>query len=125
VRASVVTTASQGLDDLAVAAPDPIRSISLAAWPADFPDDIPVQRRVPYESRADSVMYRQVLADLATDRGWTVHRYDPKTVEADAARILAARAHEVLHGPRTAMGPPWSKDHRTALAATIMASGAV
>jgi hypothetical protein len=125
VRASVVTTASQGLDELAVAAPDPIQSISLAAWPADFPDDIAVQRRVPYESRADSVMYRQVLADLATDRGWTVHRYDPKTVEADAARILAARAHEVLHGPRTAMGPPWSKDHRTALAATIMASGAV
>src|SRR3712207_6940838 len=28
----------------------------------------------------------------------------------------------LLHGPRTTLGPPWSKDHRTALAATIVAA---
>ena len=96
--------------------------MSLRAWPADFPADIAVQRRAPYESRADSVMYCQVLAELAGKRGWTVRFYDAKDVERAAARILGERADEVLHGPRTTLGPPWSKDHRMALAATIVAA---
>jgi hypothetical protein len=96
--------------------------MSLRAWPLDFPADIAVQRRVPYESRADSVMYRKVLAELARARGWAVHFYDAKDVEARAARLLAERADEVLLGPRTTMGPPWTKDHRMALAATIVAN---
>ena len=116
VRASVVRATSAALDELATASPEPIVSMSLRAWPADFPEDIAVQRRVPYESRADSVMYRQVLAELAHDRGWVVHLYDAKDVEAEAARILGERADEVLHGPRATLGPPWSKDHRMALA---------
>jgi hypothetical protein len=94
--------------------------MSLRAWPLDFPEDIAVQRRTPYEARADSVMYRQVLAGLAHDRGWEVHLYDAKDVEDIAASILGERAGEVLHGPRAALGPPWSKDHRMALAATIV-----
>jgi hypothetical protein len=121
VRASVVRAASESLDQLAAALPDPIMSMSLRSWPLDFPDDIAVQRRVPYDSRADSVMYRQVLAELAHARGWAVHLYDARDVEGQAARVLGARAGEVLHGPRAALGPPWSKDHRMALAATIMA----
>jgi hypothetical protein len=28
----------------------------------------------------------------------------------------------VLYGPRAALGPPWSKDHRIALAATVLSS---
>ena len=95
--------------------------MSLRAWPLDFPDDIAVQRRAPYESRADSVMYRQVLADLAR-AGWHVHLYDAKDVEGQAAGVLGEQADEVLLGPRATMGPPWAKDHRMALAATIVAS---
>jgi hypothetical protein len=121
VRASVVRTASAALDEIATASAEPIVSMSVRTWPADFPDDIAVQRRVPYESRADSVMYCQVLAGLAQDRGWAVHRYDHRTVEGDAARLLGDRATEVLHGPRATLGPPWSKDHRLALAATVVA----
>ena len=64
VRASAVRATSAALDELAIAVPS-IVSMSLRAWPLDFPDDIAVQRRVPYESRADSVMYRQVLAEQA------------------------------------------------------------
>jgi hypothetical protein len=120
VRASVARATSAALDDLATALPAPIVSMSLRAWPVDFPADIAVQRRVPFESRADSVMYCQVLAELARGRGWAVHRYDAKTVEDQAVHILGARAHEVLHGPRATLGPPWSKDHRMALAATIV-----
>lgn len=120
VRASAIRTTSTALDDLAAGLPEPIASISVRAWPADFPNDIAVQRRVPYESRADSVMYCQVLAELATARGWAVRRYDAKHVEADAAAILGERADEVLVGPRKRLGPPWTKDHRMALAATIL-----
>ena len=120
VRASVVRATSAALDELAAASPEPIVSMSLRAWPVDFPQDIAVQRRAPHESRADSIMYRQVLAELAHVRGWEVHLYDAKTVEAEAVSILGRRADEVLHGPRATLGPPWAKDHRMALAATIV-----
>lgn len=121
VRQSAMRATSSALDELAAALPEPIVSMSLRAWSPDFPDDIAVQRRVPYEARADSVMYRQVLAVLARARGWHVHLFDAKDVEARAAAKLAQRAEEVLIGPRSALGPPWTKDHRTALAATVLA----
>ena len=120
VRASAVRATSASLDQLAAALREPIMSMSLRAWPLDFPDDIAVQRRVRYESRADSIMYRQVLAELARARDWDVHFFDAKSVEAHAADKLGARANEVLLGPRATMGPPWGKDHRMALAATIV-----
>jgi hypothetical protein len=121
VRASVVRATSAALDELAAALPEPIVSMSLRAWPVEFPEDIAVQRREPYESRADSVMYRQVLAELAHARGWEVQFYNAKDVQDEAVSILGGRADEVLHGPRATLGPPWSKDHRMALAATIVA----
>jgi hypothetical protein len=122
VRASARRATTSALAELAAAAAEPIVSLSLREWPVDFPNDIASQRRVPYESRADSVMYRQVLAECARALGWDVHFFDAKAVEALAATILGERAHEVLHGPRGTLGPPWTKDHRMALAATIVAS---
>jgi hypothetical protein len=110
VRASVARAASAALDELAL----PIQSISLRAWPLDFPDDIAVQRRSPYEARADAIMYRQELAELAHARGWDVHLYDAKAVIGQA---------ESLAGPLASMDTPWTRDHRVALAATIVARG--
>ena len=89
VRASAVRATSAALDELVAALPGPIVSMSLRAWPLDFPEDVTVQRRPPYEARADSIMYRQVLAELARARGWDVHLYDAKDVEARAASTLA------------------------------------
>jgi hypothetical protein len=120
VRASVNRATSAALDEIASALPAPVLSISLRAWPHDFPDEIAVQRRAPYEARADAIMYRQELAELARARGWEVHLYDAKAVVAQAAGMLGERTDEVLHGPRATLGPPWTKDHRTALAATIV-----
>ena len=97
---------------------DEVRGLGM---PPDFPTDIAVQRRAPYEARADAIMYRQELAQLAYARDWEVHLYDAKAVVDQAAGLLADRADEVLHGPRATMGPPWTKDHRIALAATIVA----
>jgi hypothetical protein len=121
VRASVVRAASAALDEIATALPAPVRSISLRAWPLDFPDDITVQRRAPYEARADAIMYRQELSELARARDWEVHLYDAKAVIGQAAGMLAGRADGILQGPRATIGPPWTKDHRIALAAAIVA----
>ncbi len=120
VRASAVRATSASLDEVAAAAPEPVVSMSLRAWP-DFPDDIGVQRRAPYEAHADSIMYRQILAEQARARGWEVHFYRAKGIESQAVSILGDRADEVLHGPRATLGPPWAKDHRIALAATVVA----
>jgi hypothetical protein len=118
VRASVVRATSASLDEIANALP--IVSISLRAVPPDFPVDIVVQRRAPYEARADAIMYRRVLSELARARGWDVHFYDAKEVLSQAVSMLGERAVEVLHGPRATLGPPWTKDHRMALASTIV-----
>ena len=120
-RASVARAASAALDEIATALRAPVVSISLRAWPLDFPEDIAVQRRAPYEARADAIMYRQELSELAHAGDWEVHIYDAKAVEAQAVGLLAERADEVLHGPRVTLGAPWTKDHRIALAATVVA----
>ncbi|MFP3902218.1 MAG: hypothetical protein ACLFXM_15290 [Acidimicrobiia bacterium] len=61
-----------------------------------------------------------MLAELARARGWDVHLYTAKDVVGQAVSMLGERADEVLHGPRATFGPPSTKDHRTALAATIV-----
>jgi hypothetical protein len=122
VRASAVRAGAAAFDELVAALPAPIVSMSLRAWPTDFPEDIAVLRRAPYESSADSVMYRQVLADLGRERGWEIHHFEARTIERDASRILGDHAEKVLHGPRAQLGPPWTTDHRMALAACVVAS---
>ena len=121
VRALAARATSAALDELARAVPGPITSMSLRAWPLDFPEDLVVQRRAPYEAQADSIMYRQILAEQAGARGWDVHLYVARDREGQAARVLGDRADAVLSGPRETLGPPWTKDHRMALAATVLA----
>ena len=115
-RVSIARCARTAFDDL----PGPIGSIALRAWPLDFPTDPATQRRLPYENWADSIIYRQVIADVAAALGWEIHLYDAKSVEAQASAILGGRAADVLYGPRQRLGAPWAKDHRMALAATIL-----
>jgi hypothetical protein len=120
-RASIARVSASVLDGLAADLSAPIVSVSLRSLPDGFPTDIAVLRRPPYEARADAVMYRQVLVELARDRGWAVHLYDAKKVVAQATAVLADRAGDVLDGPRASLGPPWTKEHRIALAATVIA----
>ena len=120
VRASIGRAAGASLDALASALPASVASIALRTWPPDFPTDIAVQRRVPHEARADAVMYRQVLAELAEARGWAVQFFVAKEVVGQAEAVLGDRAVDVLDGVRARLGPPWTKDHRMALAAAIV-----
>lgn len=120
VRSSAERATARSLDALAAALPGPVTSVHLRTIPADFPAAIAVQLRPPYEARADAIMYRQVLAAVAGARGWAVEFYDARTAEAAAARVLGDRADEILRAPRARLGPPWTKDHRTALAAIVL-----
>ena len=121
VRASTLRATSSALDVLADDLGQQIVSMSIRALPSKFPDDIATLRRAPYEARADAVMYRRVLADLAHARGWGLHFFNAKTVLSEAERVLGSRTTEVLHSPRQTLGLPWTKDHRVALAATVAA----
>jgi hypothetical protein len=122
-RASIARTASTALDELAAALPAPILSISLRTWQPDFADDMASQRRAPYEARADAIMYRQELAELAHARGWEVHLYEAKAVIDQALGRLAGQVTpDFLQRPRETLGPPWTSDHRIAFAATIVAA---
>src|SRR5258706_10524094 len=119
VRASADLATTASLNALTAALPGSVTSVHLRVLPADFPTDIAVQLRPPYEARADAIMYRQVLAAVATARGWAVRFYDARTVEADAAAILAGRAREGVRSPPHRLGPPRTTGHRTAFRAPI------
>jgi hypothetical protein len=74
---------------------------------------------------ADWVMYRKALASAAEARGWPVHWYDAKKVlEAarQALRVENLEAHFLK--VRKAVGPPWDKDHKLAMALAIGAANA-
>lgn len=54
--------------------------------------------------------------------GWFVHWYSAQRVQADAAKVLDRTSIEdLLENTGSAVGPPWQKDHRMAMAAAIAA----
>jgi len=74
---------------------------------------------------ADWVMYRVALAAAAETRGWRVHWYDAKKVLDAASEALRIEDLEAHFGQlRKSIGPPWSKDHKVAMAAAIVAATA-
>lgn len=121
VRASIGRMARAAFADLADAVDEPISSLSMRVWPPDFPTDVETLRQSPWEARADAVMYRQELAEVARGLGWAVHGFEAKAVEAQARDRLGDRAGYVLDEVRDRLGAPWTKEHRQALAATVLA----
>jgi len=121
-RSSAIRSTDSALGDLEAVQPAPVRSLSLRWWDPDFPSDLAIQRRAPYEARADSVMYREVLAAAARARVWDVHLFDAKDIEAQALAALGESTDDVLRAPRETFGAPWGKDHRIAFAAAIVAA---
>lgn len=72
---------------------------------------------------ADWVMYRNALADAARLSGWAVHWFDPKTVlDAARAALRLGRLDARFAEAKTRFGPPWTQDHRLAMAAAIAAA---
>lgn len=113
VRACAERHAVTALDDVAMAVPR-ILGIALRSCP-QLPPTI-AERIKNYRARnvADWVMYRKALAAAAEARGWPVHWYDTKKLLADAQPLQL----------RKMLGPPWTKDHKLAMAAAIVTANA-
>lgn len=124
VRASAERNAAACLDALARDISVQIVGVAIRKCPS-LPETIE-ERITNYRAQcvADTVMYRHALADAAVARGWLVHWYDPKRVFAEAAGALdRPTIDDLLRETGAALGPPWQKDHRTAMAAAIAAAG--
>ena len=105
VRASAERHAGLALDALAKEFPN-IAGIALRSCPP-LPPAIP-ERLNDYYARnnADWVMYREVLAAVATARGWAVHWVDAKKLDLGAKHLQL----------RSKVGAPWNNDHKLAMA---------
>ncbi len=131
VQASAEWHAKLVLDAVATTLPTRvrIRGVALRQCPA-LPPTI-AERIQDYraQNNADWVMYRKALAGAAEARGWAVRWYDAKKVlDAASEALRVSRSIDDLDAHflqlRRSVGPPWSKDHKLAMAAAIVAAGA-
>ena len=75
---------------------------------------------------ADWVMYRKALASAAEARSWPVHWYDPRSVLGAAHQALRVENFDAhFLQMRKAIGPPWDKDHKLAMAAAVVTVNAL
>lgn len=120
VRASAGRRAVLVLDAVAVTLPGRIRGIALRECP-ELPPTI-AGRLTNYRARnvADWVMYRQALAAAAEARGWFVHWYNSREVFRLAGKAIEDLDAQFL-AVRRSVGPPWTQDHRMAMASAIAA----
>jgi hypothetical protein len=125
VRVSAEKHAVLALDAVTMAVPR-VLGIALRNCP-QLPPTI-AERIKDYRAQnvADWVMYRRALASAAEARGWPVYWYDAKKVLGAASQALRVEnldAHFLQ--VRRAVGPPWDKDHKLAMAAAVVTAQAV
>lgn len=118
VRASAEAQARLRLEELSRALPHvELTGVALRVDPP-LPPTV-AERIASYRAMcvADWVMYRRALGDAALARGWSEHRFDAKTV------LEGKQLDALFESARTALGPPWTKEHRLAMAGAIAAYG--
>jgi hypothetical protein len=124
VGTSAARGAREGLDALAAAVAVPITSIAIRACPTLPPT---IEERIAdnrAQTFADSVMYREALANAAEARGWSVHWYDRARVFRDAAVALGCEDVDAfLRAMGRSIGPPWQAKHKLAAAAALAVTG--
>ena len=125
VRVSAERHAVLALDAVTLAVPR-ILGVALRECPQLPPTIAGRIKDYRAQNVADWVMYRNALASAAEARGWPVHWYDAKSVLSAASQALRVEnldAHFLQ--VRRAVGPPWDKDHKLAMAAAIVTASAV
>lgn len=125
VRVSAERHAVLALDAVAMAVPR-ILGVALRERPRLPPTIAGRIKDYRAQNVADWVMYRNALASAAEARGWPVHWYDAKGVFGAASQALRVEnldAHFLQ--VRKAVGPPWNRDHKLAMAAAIVTASAV
>jgi hypothetical protein len=123
VREAAAHGASECLEALAEAVTAPIASIAIRRCP-----ELPATTHARIADTraacvADSVMYREALAEAARARGWSVCWYDREQVFLDAAAALGGKDVDAyLRTVGRSIGPPWQAKHKLAAAAALAAS---
>jgi hypothetical protein len=125
VRVSAERHAVLALDAVAMAVPS-ILGVALRKC-QELPPTI-AERIKDYRAQnvADWVMYRKALAAAAAARNWPVHWYDARSVLGAAREALGVEnldAHFLQ--VRRAIGPPWDRDHKLAMAAAVVTAKAL
>lgn len=114
--------ARQALDDLAAGVSEPIGVIALRICP-DLPATIEDRiHNVRANNVADTILYRQALADAAKARWWAVFWYDRDKVFDQASAVLSGDVQAHLAAMGKAAGAPWQAAHKLAAAAAIAAT---
>ena len=124
VRMSAERHAVLALDAVTMAVPR-ILGVALRECPQLPPTIAGRLKDYRAQNVADWVMYRKALASASEARGWPVHWYDAKSVLGTASQALRVGnldAHFLK--VRKAVGPPWDKDHKLAMAAAIVTANA-
>jgi hypothetical protein len=122
VRESAARGARASLEELAATVPVPIASIAIRVCPQLPPTTEERIADTRVANVADSVMYREALANAAEARGWSVHWYDRERVFRDAAVALGGEDIDAfLHAMGRSVGPPWQAKHKLAAAAALAA----
>jgi hypothetical protein len=123
VRVSAERHAGQGFEAVAAAVRLPVLGVAMRMCPPLPPTLAERLRDYRAQNVADSVLYRTALARVAERRGWAVHWYDAKKVLHKASEALdVADLNAHFAEVKKALGSPWGQDHRTAMAAAIVAA---
>jgi hypothetical protein len=120
VREAAAQGARTGFEALVEAVPVSIARIAIRACPTLPPTTEECVTNARAAIVADSVMYRQALANAAEARGWSVHWYRRETVFREAAaKLHVADLDAFLRAMGRSVGPPWHVKHRLAAAAAL------
>src|SRR5262249_26341676 len=125
VRVSAERHAALALDAVTMAVPR-ILGVALRERPQLPPTIAGRIKDYRAQNVADWVMYRNALAFAAEARGWPDHWYNAQSVvraAGPALRVEYLYAHFLQ--VRRAVGPPWNKDHKLAMAAAIVTANGV
>lgn len=81
----------------------------------------------PLTNAADGMLYRESLAQAATELGMQVRRYprktDPAVLAAEAMGVSVAEVNSLIARFAREAGKPWRKDHKMAAAAALSVLG--
>ncbi len=82
----------------------------------------------PLTLAADGMLYREFLAQAASEAGMKVRRYprrtNPALLAAEAMGVDVAEVRALIARFGREAGPPWRKDHKLAAAAALSVLGA-
>jgi hypothetical protein len=120
VRESAARGARESLEALAKSVAVPIASIAIRICPQLPPTTEERITDTRAANVADSVMYREALANAAEARSWSVHWYDRDRVFREAAAALGGQDVDAfLQAMGRSIGPPWQAKHKLAAAAAL------